>query len=179
MTEDEEDERWIAKHRRLGKIMIDQTHRAFADVEQGTVADPEDIFEWTTAELMSTRPEGGVNTRWQDIPDADIVLHDHIFSILDAAAFRYFVPAYMAWACRDLGESRSTSLEFLLYHLKLPSEVGARPWKLEKWSFLSPAQCSAICAFLRFIRLVYAGDDAEKALQSYWAQFCEVGAHVE
>jgi len=172
MTEDEED-RWLAEHWRLGQIVIDQIHDAFADVEQGTVANLEDIVEDTTWDRMSSRPEGGMNTRWQDIPDADIAGHNDLFPFMDERAFRYYVPAYMCWACRELGEFDSTSADYLLYNLELSSEPGTRAWQLEKWSLFNQAQRCSICMFLRFMYGFYSNKDAEKALESYWGQFCD------
>jgi hypothetical protein len=120
--------------------------------------------EWEIAH--AARPD----RRWQDLTDEEIEACDCQLAHMDAQSFRYYLPAYMAYAARHAGDSifEYEIGEFTIYSLSWASTFPG--YKEEKFSLLDPAQKCAITAFLGFVvehADEYIRDDAQKALDQW------------
>jgi hypothetical protein len=117
-----------------------------------------------------------VETRWQDVPNADLENYPSMVHFLDSKGLRYYLPALMR---RTILNYRTTAaLTDLSTVSSLIPYTGERNRRIktERFSLFSDAQRVVVCRFLRFmVRNWGEGghvDVAEDALDGYWGQFC-------
>jgi hypothetical protein len=112
--------------------------------------------------------------RWQDVPGADIEAAYDILSFLDAAGFRYYLPAYMVWSLENFETSESRSVDHTIYSLALHEEPRLRQWQLGRFSVFDPRQAKAIARFLAFMAERSGGladaAAAAAALADHWTE---------
>lgn len=125
-------------------------------------------------ECRSARKQDA-DRRWEEIPTTYIEDCPNALPYLDAASWRYYVPAYMLWALRQPVGSDSIIIDFTISSLnnRIERELEARA--SNRIEMLSDAQSAAVCRFLRYIiaRADVGITDADAALDGYWGQFCE------
>ena len=107
----------------------------------------------------------------EECPDA--------LSFLDPEGWRFYLPAYMRWALRDLKDSHSTAIDQTIYSLDCgdspPSAVGH---STARFRTLNRAQAQAVHRFLTFAA---DNDDtcdavvAQQALDRYWSRAVTTG----
>ena len=110
---------------------------------------------------------------WDEVPDADIEHYYDVFSFFDVEGFRYYLPAYMIWAIKHFEVSESCSSDNVIYVLTRSTILIERD--TQAFNSFNPAQCRAICHFLKFMvsNPMFADADAAKeALDEYWGEFC-------
>ncbi len=163
----------------LKERLIEEIRQAFAGVSR---EDGITLHEANVIDLYGSDVERAAarrldrDERWEDVPDDLIESHPSILTFLDAKGFRYYLPAYMVWALRNLG-SDSLSVDFTIYALSPSRLPGFRRWSLERYGIFNSGQATAICRFLRFMADCSGGDAddrvARKALDRYWNGYCE------
>lgn len=115
------------------------------------------------------------DTRWQDVPNADLLDYYNSLVYLDAKGFRYYLPAYLIWDLTANISSHGIDSN-VLFHLQVPPQPNLRHDWLERFSSLTPQQGKAVCRFLRFVAVYGTLDDpqdAAAALADYWSRYCE------
>jgi hypothetical protein len=111
--------------------------------------------------------------RWEEVADVKLTnLHD-VHAFLDADGFRFYLPAYMQWVLRHLGDEEEGLNCSFLYSLMLPPPE--EEWygdRLLKFEILTVEQAKLVAGFWRFLGRTenYRGD-AEEALRGYWGKF--------
>jgi hypothetical protein len=133
------------------------------------------IDDYGTDEERSAARALDTETRWQDVPEADIEYYYTIFSFLDAKGYRYYLPAYMIWTLHNHHHRNSSSPLWTLFALTLDENPSWAEHQLSLFCILSPDQSAATCAFLRYMAAFDPEDteEAEDALNRYWGQFCK------
>ena len=110
---------------------------------------------------------------WRDIP-LDIIIRDRSeISFLTSAGFRYYLPAFMLAVLRHYQEVDQLS-EYVVVSLSPepqgelphPNERDLSRWLTERTARFSPAQSSAVLAFLKSYRVLHAADFAESVYSS-------------
>lgn len=151
----------------LRPALIELITRAFVSVERGSGLT---LHEADAQDFGGNRDEARLkdtDTRWQDVPSEAIVDCYTALSILDAAGFRYYLPAYMVWTLNNF-TSDANSVDWTIYSL-LPRDPS-------RYAVFTPAQAEATACFLRFMARCTNGqvneEAAQKALTEYWGQFC-------
>jgi len=116
------------------------------------------------------------DTRWQDVPNADLLDYYNSLVYLDAKGFRYYLPAYLIWDLTANISSTHGIDSYVLFHLQVPPEPNLRHDWLERFALLTPPQGRAVCRFLRFVAVHGEWDDpqdAADALTAYWSRYCD------
>ena len=85
------------------EVVLALVHEAFNGVPRGDgvtlhQALVRDDYGGPQAEVEARLQD--TETRWQDVPDADIAARPEYFHFLDDAGIRYYLPAEMSWALR-------------------------------------------------------------------------------
>jgi hypothetical protein len=108
-------------------------------------------------------------TSWQDVSDEKLLkVHDaHFF--LDAAGFRFYLPAYMTWSLQGARRKGHSAFDQTVEMLQPPNE---------RFAVLDYAQASAVCAYLKYVS--EHGDRSQSeaardALDRWWGQLCAGG----
>jgi len=106
---------------------------------------------------------------WRDLPDGLLIRNYAAPSFFSAAAFRYYLPAFMMWSLRNVGSSEYLAEATLRAFLPDGEASGLREFQLSKYALFDAAQRAAVIIFLQAFR----GDEdlgpiAEAALRSYW-----------
>jgi hypothetical protein len=164
--------------------LIEEIRIAFAGLsrEGGTTLrearalDDYDLWTGSTEQERAPFRNLDVDQSWEEVPDDDIERFDSVFSFLNPIGFRYYLPAYMVWDIKYYDVSSSCSTGNVVYALCMPSDIGG--WEAGRFSVFNPAQCRAICHFLKFMA---SHDDLleaqiNDALDAYWGRFCRAGA---
>ena len=127
--------------------IIQQISDAFADVEQP----PRDaLFNGHCCECAETSAAYD-GKPWMDVTLAD-VLRGRETALLTAAAWRYYLPAFMIWAIRE-PVAVDVLQDNLVYQLEPPHDGNGVPeWFAERAVGFSEAQHQAICAYLTWYR---------------------------
>ncbi len=116
-------------------------------------------------------------TSWRSVPDPVLELENAGLASLSAAAFQFFLPAYMHWTLRHFSNSDAFTVDSTIYSLA-PS-VGTSAYQIAKFALLTQAQVAAVAAFLRVMAASPSFVDAEvaeEALRTYWLPRLESGA---
>ena len=95
-----------------------------------------------------------VDTRWQDVPDADIASCSSALSFLDEKGFRYYIPAFMTYALRHWEDEEGDALSACMYHLLHERSKSLRqsdPASIAGRYNFTGAQATAVARFLRFV----------------------------
>lgn len=122
-----------------------------------------------------------VEGEWQNVKDEYI---DQFCSILSHASdegYRYYLPAYMCWSLRNVGDTLSMSVDWPIYSLSPPKEPGLMDWHRRRFSIFNTAQRTAIIDYLE-----YMGQDdrdcdwsvAQTALD-FWKTFHEQASAID
>ena len=142
---------------------------AFSGVPRGVMSIYEaslaDHFSGTEEEMRAARSRE-TTLRWQDIDDRVIAENGFALPFMDAAAWRYYVPAYMRWSIRHLTDKYSDPVDSTIYSF---SSDDAR--SIERRRLLSPAQSRAVKRFLEYMARHPQEADADvatEALDAYW-----------
>jgi hypothetical protein len=107
-------------------------------------------------------------TRWQDVPSADIETYSEALCFVDVKSFRYYLPAFMIWALKNLD-----SASFSKNAAVLALEYGAMKINDgESWphfDLLNAEQKRAVASFLEF--MAHRENESAAALNLYWGRF--------
>ena len=162
------------------EIIADIT-AAFSDVRRGsTTLHEADVIDscGSDAQRRAARSRD-TESRWQDVPDADIESHSSALSFLCPESFRYYLAAYMVWSLRHYRTSDSASSDFTIYALTPNTNKQRDKSKLSRFALFSPRQTMAVRRFLEF--MIEHGDGcaddtaAKLALDAYWNEHTELG----
>lgn len=91
---------------------------AFVGVGRGdgvTLHEADVIDGYGSDEMRREARKLDPETRWQDVPEADIEHYHWALSFFDAEGFRYYIPAYMTWTLRYAETSDSISADYTIY----------------------------------------------------------------
>ncbi|MBV9787195.1 MAG: hypothetical protein JOZ51_03410 [Chloroflexi bacterium] len=164
-----------------------EIREAFAEVTRGAgvtlhEADVLDLYGSNEERLAARQLD--TDRHWYEVPDDLIARKSSALSFLDAAGFRYYLPAYLSWTLRNYDSSDSNSIHSLLFDLAL------RPWQEDRthhestararFGLLTTIQSQVVCRALRFlVAYCYPCVDtklAQTALDQYWGDFCPAPA---
>ena len=93
-------------------------------------------------------------TKWQEVPDADIFACCAALSFLNEKGFRYYIPAFMLYGLRHWGDDWNGILNSCEYHLLHDYPKSLRqsdPASIAGKYRFTDAQSKAVARFLRFI----------------------------
>src|SRR5215210_2470119 len=82
-----------------------------------TLHEAEAMDDWKSPEEQRAARRLDPETRWQDVPDADISACCSALSFLNERGFRYYIPAFMVYSLRHWGDDRHGILNSCEYHL--------------------------------------------------------------
>ena len=155
--------------------VILEIERAFDSVARGggiTLHEAVAMDDYASDEERARARLLDTESRWQDVPDGVIEREYTVFSFLDDAGFRYYLPAYMTWALRNLERTQSVSLDSTIYALEPSSYFPQRS------GLFNHAQARAILHFLEWIVQTDAFRNDRAALEAWahWTQVCEAFA---
>ncbi len=106
---------------------------------------------------------------WEEIPDEWIKNSGGALSYYDPQSWQYYIPAYMIWSLKYFRISDSIASNCTIYTFDLSEDdPESKQYAMERFQQLDQKQSVAVCRFLRYMDC----DDAKKALQKYWGQFC-------
>ena len=112
------------------------------------------------------------DTRWQDVPDDDLNTYGTSLCFVDPIGFRYYLPAYLCYSLRMMGEGKGGGVDNMLFHLDLRgSDDGIRETLSRRFGVLTPAQAQAVGSFLQFVvenGCEYEREDAARIFRDYW-----------
>jgi hypothetical protein len=135
-------------------------HEAEVIDDYGTEVDRQD------ARLLDTEDD------WREVPDTSIESCPDALSFVDPASWRFYLPAYMRFGLRHLGDGRNGAIDHAIYSLDKGQTPHLFDWKLERFRTLNPAQARAVQRFLAFAANNSDFCDsyvAQNALDAYWA----------
>jgi hypothetical protein len=124
---------------------------------------------------IDIRPLRGY-TSWRSVPDPVLELENAGLGALSAAAFQFFLPAYMQWTLKHFSSSDAFTVDSTIY--ALAPHGSTREFSISKYALFTPAQASAVVAFLRVMAASPSLVDAtaaEEALRTYWLPRLESG----
>lgn len=156
----------------LRPALIELITRAFDGVERGSSGPAlHEAACWDSCGDLAEAQRKDTDTQWQDVSDAAIEDCFSALGIVDAAGFRYYLPAYMIWTLNNF-TSELSLVDGTIYDL-LPRNLLHDPLR---FAAFTPAQAQAAACFLRFMARCTNGQAdttaAQKALAEYWGQFC-------
>ena len=113
-----------------------------------------------------------IEKRWQDVPNADIVLYRSSLFFMDAIGFRYYLPAFMSYVLRHMDDTWQDEWDItsvILTMLQVQQHSGKA--YLETYKLITYAQAQAIGSFLQYV--VEHGEennsyDAARIFRDYW-----------
>ena len=152
--------------------VILEIERTFDGVDRGdgiTLHEAVAIDMYASGEERVRARLQDTESRWQDVPDGVIEREYTIFSFLDDAGFRYYLPAYMRWILRNLEHTHSVSVDSTIYALEPSSYFPQRS------GLFNHAQARAILHFLAWIVQTdeFRDDRAAFEARAHWTQVCE------
>jgi hypothetical protein len=106
---------------------------------------------------------------WKDVGTDIVRYHYDGLALLTPQGQRYYLPAYMLAALN--GPSEDINIDFVVYHLQIPSEPDLRELHLRNFAVFEPAEKQAIRMFLEHMQMAMDSGlrkDATKALDAYW-----------
>jgi hypothetical protein len=126
--------------------------------------------EWKASALLDTDSE------WHEVPDDDLQSCDAALSHLTPASWRYYLPAYMRAALKQLATPlwKYDVPHWVLHSLTYDDEYpGMGPYKLARFEALNESQAEAVARFLKFTVASpsahnFYSRDAKIALEKYW-----------
>ena len=160
--------------------LVNQIDKAFDGVEHSAISLRQfvltDEFGLSRDITDSEWSEAGVNrvdSKWQEIPDAEIEECGCMLAHMDAKEFRYFLPVYIKYTLKNYRESffgndMLSEVVFSLYPSTRESNLYA--YNIKQLSLLNTNQELAVVSYLKFITAsdIYESRDAEIALERYW-----------
>lgn len=142
-------------------LVREQIERAFEDVpypgDEHIVSDP----GWEK-DVLALDFKG---KHWKDISRETLRRHQDDLALFTPAGRKFYLPAYLLAALDDRGDL----LGWVIIRLTLPETLMFQRMFHSDFDGYSPAQKSAIRAFLEYIRDALSSDDAAAALERYWA----------
>jgi hypothetical protein len=113
---------------------------------------------------------------WQQVPAEHIRKSQEALSYVDKVGMRFYLPAYMVWYLRNLGNKEEVRSDHTLYSLdNHPSDPGLSAYHRERFSMFSPVQLKACALFIRFCAEDDSGftdsEFARKKYERHWAQY--------
>lgn len=150
---------------------------AFAGVPPGriTIHEAEAIDRWAPDDERAAERRRDPERDWREVSDAAIGECQDALAFLDPAGWRFYIPAYMRWAIRHLGDGGGSMVpDHTIYSLALSPAADLRAHQLARFRTLDAHQARAVC---RFLRLMAATEEVDclvagEALASHWARFC-------
>lgn len=148
---------------------------AFKDVrlDGGMSLSEADAVDRRATEELHALPAGQVTADWSALPFETLENYP-LLAYLDAAGFRYYIPAFMLSVLAEYepGSMRVISTLSSLY----PKRSKNWDYSLEQYSLLSREQCAAIAGFLADLNAAVKLDThdqivVERALRNYWHEF--------
>ena len=165
----------------LREAVIRDITAAFCDVRLGdgiTLDEAALIEGGTDIEDILRNPRNGDLHGWQDVPEIDIEKHYDLLSCLDAAGYRFYLPAYMIWVLQHFDTSESQTIDWTVYSLTLHEKHDLRAWQMRRFEQFTLAQAQAIHRFLSYMA---KQDDnhidaraASEAIATYWGRYAAV-----
>jgi hypothetical protein len=160
--------------------LINLITRAFHGVEQPPkitlyVAEAQDYYHYNNNDKHQKRDYMGP---WENIPEEHIRDCRNALAYLDKVGMRYYLPAYMVWALKNIDDSEADT-DYVLYSLDhFPKNHSLSEYHKERFSLFSPKQMEACALFLKFC----AEDEfdridsyfAKKKYERYWFQFVDI-----
>jgi hypothetical protein len=119
-----------------------------------TLHEAEAMDDWKSPEEQRAARRLDPETRWQEVPDADIYACCSALSFLNEEGFRYYLPAFMVYSLRHWGDDWNGILNACEYHLLHEAPKSLRqsdPANIAGKYQLTAAQSKAVARFLRFI----------------------------
>ncbi len=110
-----------------------------------------------------------IEKRWQDVPNADIVLYRSSLFFMDAIGLHYYLPAFITYALRHSDNDDWDIIGAILQVLEA-KQRGGKP-VMEPYKLFTNAQAQAIGHFLQYIAAhgdEYNRDDAARVFRDYW-----------
>ncbi len=150
---------------------------AFADVPPGriTIHEAEAIDRYASEAERAAERGRDAERDWREVPDESIGECPDALAFLDPEGWRFYLPAYMRWSIRHLGDGGASMVpDHTIYSLALSPAAHLRAHQLARFRTLDPGQARAVC---RFLRLMAAAEEVDglvagEALASHWARFC-------
>ena len=157
--------------------VIEQITRAFDGVgrEDGiSFYEARAIDDYATDALRAEARALDTDTRWQDVPEEDIEHGSLSLNYFDPKGFRYYLPAYMIWSLRNYETTKYATPSSTVRRLQLDDDPDSHECSLPRFRLLNSDQSAAVCAFLRYMEAhsEELADDAHKALNDHWSEFC-------
>lgn len=166
--------------------LINQIDKAFDGVEysatslrQFVLTDEYGLSRDITDIEWSEAGRNRVDSKWQEIPDAEIAECGCMLAHMDAKEFRYFLPAYIKYTLKNYRESffGNNMLDGVIFSV-YPStkDSNSYHYNLKQLSLLNTKQELAIGAYLKFVASsgIYESRDAEVALERYWNKIISI-----
>jgi len=163
------------------KRVIEIIETAFLDVPRAEISlrqfvltDKKGMSGEITDEEWESAGKDRVDSRWEEIPDDEIIECDCLLAHMEAQEFRYFLPAYMRFSLKNIAKPAhknmilGSTIFCLTPSTKYPDMY---VYTVQQLSLLDDKQKSAVRAFLKcMVELanVYGKRDAELALKKYW-----------
>lgn len=160
--------------------LIDEITSAFGGVsrEDGTTLhEAIAIDDYASDDEQRAARRLDVDTRWQDVPDAEIWACNSALSFVDEKGFRYYIPAFMTYALRHWEDDEDgyvlSACTHHLLHERSKSLRQSDPASIAARYNFTGAQSKAVARFLRFVIDSYEpeADEATDGAVQRWESF--------
>ncbi len=141
-----------------------------------SLRDMEEMDNWgekSLAEDIKTFPDAEIRDDWTALSTETLDRYAGLAHV-DAAGFRYYIPAFMLSVLTDYqpGDMRFICTLSALY----PRRDGLAEYTISRYALLDQKQRSATAAYLRALPTLVplnAGDEkiVERAIRNYWHEF--------
>jgi len=161
----------------LGSAPLDEIARAFDGVPRGeiTVREAEVIDVYGPMEERAAARAGDTETRWQDVPDADVRACNTALCHVDPVSWRYYIARYMTWSLLHFETDSSMSADAIIYTFDVATDSPVlTAYAHERFQLLDRAQSEVVARFLRYMSTREDFADArvaKKAMGKYWDRF--------
>lgn len=151
------------------------TPRSQISLRQFNLTDKKGLSKTITDEEWREAGRNRADSKWEDITDTELEEFECMLPHMQAAEFRYFLPAYMRYAARNAHKPfyDNVLLGSTIFNITPESEnPDMNAYTLKQLSLLSDTQIKVVKTFLEF-----ASKNAENpydrtataALEKYWA----------
>ncbi|WP_052754494.1 DUF6714 family protein [Calothrix sp. 336/3] len=135
---------------------------------------------WESVEKQRAARCLDLETRWQDVPDDDIIACCSALSFLNEKGFRYYIPAFIICGLRHWGNDRNGILHSSQYHLlhDYPKSLRkSEPTAIASKYQFTDVQSKAVARLLRFLidfdEIV--GNPATVEAVERWERYANIG----
>ena len=153
---------------------FDGVERPDTSLRQFRLTDQKGLSEDISNEEWLNAGQSRIDHTWQEIPESEIEECEVVLAHMQAAEFRYYLPAYMRHAVNHLSDPvwRSDILSMTVSSL-FPSRnhPDLYSYSVRQMSLLDQGQRQAVIQFLKFVAEnadFVQRPDAQKALERYW-----------